>query len=579
MDPIAASGIAIGVVSLSFQVFAGCVKGFMILSSAHNFGKDASFLQTMLSVEEYRFVEWADVVGLTSPDSRILRQLNQALAKELMGQLEDKLDSTKLKERYSLDLQEADSSSHGARNLINEQSHAPNMLVKAVSNERRSEILQRAKLIQSRTAFPKRFRWAVIDKSRFQDLVLDLRQIVDSLWNLLEPIRLRELSQQVAKTLTTVVDMSHDIEALKGIQATFTKQATRFPGETILSSAVGIKVVREGLPGEGSSHSTSASSLLAHGPLYPLNRKLLSKPAATTREANGTFMAQYDGRPVLCEAKPVDPWLKPKLKVRAENLTKLLSLPKCASFMTLQCLGFLEDMDGFIFLYDYPPGSDTTVRPRSLQDLLRDPAMERPSVTERLRLALSICKTLLTIHTAGWFHKNIRSENVILINREPDQINESLGEPYLTGFSFARTDSPVEISDKGSVNPFFDIYRHPHVLSEPPMPYSIYMDHYSIGTVLLEIAEWLPLKHIIKKHVDITNCNLDISISSLAQIQSWLQGVFIEHGQIAFRMGDVYGNGVSRLLRLGLPEEDISSSTEQLLAYQKFVNELDLCHI
>ncbi|KAL7651569.1 hypothetical protein ACMYSQ_008914 [Aspergillus niger] len=137
MDPITASGIAIGVVSLSFQVFAGCVKGFMILSSAHNFGKDASFLQTMLSVEEYRFVEWADVVGLTSPDSRILRQLNQTLAKELMEQLEDKLDSTKLKERYSLDLQEADGSSHGARKLINEQSQAPNMLAKAVSNERR----------------------------------------------------------------------------------------------------------------------------------------------------------------------------------------------------------------------------------------------------------------------------------------------------------------------------------------------------------------------------------------------------------------------------------------------------------
>lgn len=58
----------------------------------------------------------------------------------------------------------------------------------------------------------------VIEKSKFQDLVRDLRQIVDALWNLLEPIRLRELAQQVGRTLTAVVDMSHNIDALKGFR-------------------------------------------------------------------------------------------------------------------------------------------------------------------------------------------------------------------------------------------------------------------------------------------------------------------------------------------------------------------------
>jgi hypothetical protein len=58
----------------------------------------------------------------------------------------------------------------------------------------------------------------VIEKSKFQDLARDLRQIVDALWNLLEPIRLRELAQQVGRTLTAVVDMSHNIDALKGLR-------------------------------------------------------------------------------------------------------------------------------------------------------------------------------------------------------------------------------------------------------------------------------------------------------------------------------------------------------------------------
>lgn len=61
MDP----GAALAVVSLVFQVFGGCVKGFVLLSEAHNLGRDAAYLRTMLNLEEYRFTQWAKTVGLT----------------------------------------------------------------------------------------------------------------------------------------------------------------------------------------------------------------------------------------------------------------------------------------------------------------------------------------------------------------------------------------------------------------------------------------------------------------------------------------------------------------------------------
>lgn len=100
MDP----GTALAVASLSFQTFGGCVKGFVLLSEAHNLGRDASFLRTMLNLEEYRFTQWAKTVGLTGRHATLNPRLNQILAAELMGQLSLLLSTNKLKERYKLEL-------------------------------------------------------------------------------------------------------------------------------------------------------------------------------------------------------------------------------------------------------------------------------------------------------------------------------------------------------------------------------------------------------------------------------------------------------------------------------------------
>ncbi|KAJ5921341.1 hypothetical protein N7466_009667 [Penicillium verhagenii] len=576
MDPISAAGIALAVPSLAFQVFAGCVQGFLTLSTAQNFGKDANFLLTMLNVEEYRFLQWADTVGLTGTDGNILHRINQALAEELMVQLKDRLDTSKLKQRYSLDLQPTHGRSiKGIDASPGDNAKVPGALADAVSHQRRAEILARANLIHSQASFPKRMWWATVDKPKFQDLVLDVRQIVDTLWKLLEPIRLRELSQQVGKTLTAIVDMSHDLEALKGLQASFSRTTIRFPGDEILATAVGLKVAREQLPGE-SSISSEIGSIES---LQPLSRKLLQY-TPRKRGATGTFIATYDGKPVLCESKVVNGRLKSKLRLRSENLAKLLSLPKSPSFMTLKCLGFLEDMDEIIFLYSYPPTSDLTFPPRSLQELLRDSKMKPPSLTARLKLALDICSTLLTVHTSGWLHKNIRSENILFFTPNEASGTSTFGtRPYLTGFTFARADSPVEISDQASEDPLADIYRHPQALGEPSASYAMYMDHYSLGAVLTEIAEWRPLKHIIKSYIDVTNCDVDIPLSALAGTPSWLTQQLADRGKIEFRMGDIYGAGVSRLLRLGSMEIDSRSSTVDLLSFQRFVQELGLCCI
>src|SRR5256885_389496 len=166
------AGLALAGISLSFQVLGGCVKGFMLLSGAHNLGKDASLLRTMLNLEEYRFVQWASTIGLLAePLPKINERLNQALAADLMGQLEQLLSTNKLRDRYKLELVVDKPATAAASPPNEDSSDASGILRRAVSDETRGEILARAKLIQSKSHLPKRLWWAAVDKKKFERLI------------------------------------------------------------------------------------------------------------------------------------------------------------------------------------------------------------------------------------------------------------------------------------------------------------------------------------------------------------------------------------------------------------------------
>ena len=81
MDP----GTALAVVSLSFQLFAGCVKGFILISDAQNLGKDAALERMKLMLQEYRLVEWARAINLDSPQDDGSPGLNKHLAALMLG--------------------------------------------------------------------------------------------------------------------------------------------------------------------------------------------------------------------------------------------------------------------------------------------------------------------------------------------------------------------------------------------------------------------------------------------------------------------------------------------------------------
>ena len=97
-----------------------------------------------------------------------------------------------------------------------------------------------------------------------------------------------------------------------------------------------------------------------------------------------------------------------------------------------------------------------------------------------------------------------------------------LSEPYPTGFAFSRIESPTEISEQPSADPFSDIYRHPHPLGDPCVSFEKRMDLYSLGIVMVEIAEWCALKTLVRRFVDFTSDGMDVSLSALAGVGPWL---------------------------------------------------------
>ncbi|KAJ4078964.1 hypothetical protein NW761_011710 [Fusarium oxysporum] len=200
--------------------------------------------------------------------------------------------------------------------------------------------------------------------------------------------------------------------------------------------------------------------------------------------------------------------MKGKIEPHVEALGLLLSQPPIPSFQTFPCLRYTEERGGFRLVFQFP---SSTEKARSLLSVLSGSNGPLPDVGTRLSLAVQVCQTLLSSHTAGWLHKDLRFENILLVSPLSAQSTDRLGRPYPCGFSFARQGEPSESFER-------------------------YMDAYSLGCILIEIAEWTPLRKIIKKLID-TSSSVDVKLSDLALLLQSMHGRYITEGVASFRLG------------------------------------------
>jgi hypothetical protein len=142
--------------------------------------------------------------------------------------------------------------------------------------------------------------------------------------------------------------------------------------------------------------------------------------------------------------------------------------------------------------------TDHKLDSRSLMQLLQLKG-KKPRLNDRISVAIALTETLLQLHTSGWLHKGIRSDNVIFfgtIDRDW-YIGNDLDPVFLAGYEYARADTPLDITEAPSVQRETEIYRHPALAGGARPPYKKEFDLYSLGCVLLEIGLWCSLQTIL----------------------------------------------------------------------------------
>lgn len=132
-----------------------------------------------------------------------------------------------------------------------------------------------------------------------------------------------------------------------------------------------------------------------------------------------------------------------------------------------------------------PPAA---VDPRSLRDLL----LHRPSpnsLSLRFDIARQLARSISSVHTFGFVHKDLRPESVLVF----DNSNGLTKSVFLVGFEEFRPDAGWT-QRHGDDFIERNIYRHPSRQGpNPEEDYIMQHDIYSLGVCLLEIGLWRSL--------------------------------------------------------------------------------------
>lgn len=279
----------------------------------------------------------------------------------------------------------------------------------------------------------------------------------------------------------------------------------------------------------------------------------------TKKLTSNRELAIYNTSEVFVEWKFIEHTLEAKLRPRIEGLGVLLHDAKDESFHTLHCRGFFKDVDSdrFAFVFDIPSFNDIeNAGPapgvKTLRELI---ALDcgKPNLDARFNLAIALAETVLNLHTVGWLHKAICSDNVIFFGYDgkfpptPD-----ISSPYLAGFEYARSDNPLEISDEPPSSLEQDIYRHPLATGQAKVGFRKRFDLYALGLVLLEVGLW---KTIASMHEweDLTVIIEDQSQQSLLGMLH--RGTHSIIAQLEFCAGKDFADAV--LLCLGTGERNV----------------------
>ncbi|KAK0629175.1 prion-inhibition and propagation-domain-containing protein [Bombardia bombarda] len=472
-------------------------------------------------------------------------------------------------------------------------------------NERRSLSGSRIRSFLDRVAHntkevathPIRVRWVAVDKDAFRALLKNLHKLTERLHELMRDYRERKIDDITAKTYREMVMARNDVQDLKYMMDAVGRQLANYSSITagtkkrgaqkndlILQDLIRLKkishtwemifprlehIIADNASGSSSSSSSSNSAidrlmdiLLEIGIAVPhysaakisevfeWNERVSTAVPETMSRPRGTVLVSDNYVPVWVEWKTLGDVSNCSSKElesmgRTIALAEMLHMPKPASLHVPDCIGFFDDRqvsgaDRYGWIFEMPKGCHFYTRVVSLYSMLGQEWF-RPSLTQRVELAVMLCETVMNLHAANWLHKGIISENVIFFVSEGDEARtddndrdegyfsgESRLQPLLSGFEYSRPEgSETTARDADSV---WDVYRWPSLQRQHPTERDSRKtyDLYSLGLLLLEIAHWQPLHrimHLGEEDGDSQKKPPAVPLEQSKLVRDWLLGI------------------------------------------------------
>ena len=575
-------------VSLSFQLFDGCIKGFVLLSAAQDLGSRGDVLACQLEWEHYCLHQWARSVGLFK-DPPELNASNPALIQNTLSNLEQLLtNAAKLKEHYGLVITPTEEEIR--------EVHAPSRHFGHLLEKTKPQFINdTAKVYARRNSAWKKVKWGAMDSEKLRLLLKDIHYFNKRLLSVLHPSDQEWNYRDGNTVLRSIVAQSPDkalLDAMSGplgMADEAVTAAARLRHKGLLLDLIGLPSGGPPTASQSTRSSTKMSSAyMKSSPLIgakDLQRRpdLLSLSEGHVSSTVSREVAQYDRNPVVVEWKEVASAVESKLKYRISKVAAFLAEMKDPAFHSLACFGFLKAPKSgrYAYLFSPPKYLGTNFSMWSLNQLL-SLVSQRPSLNNRLGIASALAETVLQLHTAGWLHKGIQADNILVFKSGTEQWDstDDLSSAYLGGYEYARADNPLETTEAPSSKPYTDLYRHPRSLGQGRASYNKIFDIYSLGCVLLEVAFWLPLPTILLQQLRRRSIQNDASSSTLASLAILTpknkaeyysmikekQRLLGERGsgsirsELEFRMGNAYSKLVMDCLQV---EAGSSSSAEE----------------
>ena len=458
-------------------------------TASHDFHRIA----TRILYERYRFELYGEYMELSGDTGDVTRlrshsSRDQDFITSTIKEIDSLLaDSERLLKRYGITV------SSGAEDI---EMNPPRSRALAFRQQSPSAIspvqAQRTKLGTSQ-----RLRWTWTDNAKAEKLQRDLRDLNDQLWGVLSPQNASALRNGMP---SFVLPGLTDGDTLREIQ----EQASQDQQQHPLGDCAGLR---------RSINMPSAQVVQS----VQWKQVMLPKTGVKVSEVSvgrnsqihvGVFERTQGLEHVLIEYKYIHPGLKPGdsalVKTRLHQLAYTLSQKVSSELCLFQYAGFFEASSNplkYALVYKLPEvGIQQKPNVVSLASILcEENSYYRCTLGDRFRLAAMLANAVMQIHAAGWYHKNLRPENVIFF--QTDSGRPRLDSPRLVGFGSARPSDVTEtslLSEQRSDN--VDWHRHPkYQASRRDARFEKRYDYFSLGVMLASIGLWEESNAVVKK--------------------------------------------------------------------------------